>query len=147
MNTVMSRSYVMGEFLIVTRLSLVAKVKSSKVPILKLNLCTQFNLYIKLYTFFILFDLISVMLNDNPMIEGTSGEVRITDFTADVIENLLSFMYNDIVDKKNINCDLLKAANKYLMVGLKNICSEYLSGTVFQREVLEFTSLYNDCQS
>jgi hypothetical protein len=107
MNSVMSRSYVMGEFLIVTRLSLVAKVKSSKVPILKLNLCTQFNLYIKLYTFFILFDLISVMLNDNPMIEGTSGEVHITDFTADVIENLLSFMYNDIVDKKNINCDLL----------------------------------------
>ena len=78
------------------------------------------------------------MLNDNPMIEGTSGEVHITDFTADVIENLLSFMYNDIVDKKNINCDLLKAANKYLMEGLKNICSEYLSGTVFQREVLEF---------
>ena len=87
------------------------------------------------------------MLNDNPMIEGTSGEVHITDFTADVIENLLSFMYNDIVDKKNINCDLLKAANKYLMEGLKNTCSEYLSGIVFQREVLEFASLCKDCQS
>ena len=69
------------------------------------------------------------MLNDNPMIEGTTGEVHITDFKADVIENLLSFMYNDIVDKKNINCDLLKAANKYLMEGLKNVCSQYLSGT------------------
>ena len=87
------------------------------------------------------------MLNDNPMTEATSGEVHITDFTADVIENLLSFMYNDIVDKKNINCDLLKAANKYLMDGLKSICSQYLSGTVFQREVLEFASLCNDCQS
>ena len=86
------------------------------------------------------------MLNDNPMIEGTSGEVHITDFTADVIENLLSFMYNDIVDKKNINCDLLKAANKYLMEGLKNTCSEYLSGTVFQREVLESTPLGNELQ-
>ena len=105
------------------------------------------NLYIMLYTLFILFDLISVMLNDNPMIEGASGEVHITDFTEDVIENLLPFMYNDIVDKKNINCDLLKAANKYLMEGLKNICSEYLSGTVFQREILEFSSLCNDCQS
>ena len=137
MNSVMSRSYVMGEFLIVTRLSLVAKVKSSKVPKLKLSLCTQFNLHIKLYTLFILFDLISVMLNDNPMIEGTSGEVHITDFTADVIENLLSFMYNDIVDKKNINCDLLKAANKYLMEGLKNICSAHLSANLTLENALE----------
>ena len=77
------------------------------------------------------------MLNDNPMIEGTSGEVRITDFTADVIENLLFFMYNDTVDKKSINCHLLKAANKYLMDGLKNICSEYLSANLNLENALE----------
>ena len=87
------------------------------------------------------------MLNDNPMIEATSGEVEITDFTSDVIESLLFYMYNDFVDADKIDCDLLKAANKYLMEGLKNICSEYLSGTVFQREILEFSSLCNDCQS
>ena len=83
------------------------------------------------------FEFISVMLNDNPMIEGTSGEVRITDFTADVIENLLFFMYNDTVDKKSINCHLLKAANKYLMDGLKNICSEYLSANLNLENALE----------
>ena len=69
------------------------------------------------------------MLNDNPMIEGTSGEVHITDFTANVIENLLFFMYNDSVDKKNITCDLLKAANKVPSMCLPNYFSHqiYLS--------------------
>ena len=32
--------------------------------------------------------MISAMLNDNPMIEGTSGQVEIPDFTSDVIESL-----------------------------------------------------------
>ena len=77
------------------------------------------------------------MLNDNSMIEGTSGEVHITDFASDVIEHLLSFMYNDIVDKKNVNCDLLKAANKYLMEGLKSICSEHLSANLTLENALE----------
>jgi hypothetical protein len=39
------------------------------------------------------FFMISTMLNDNPMIEGTSGQVEIPDFTSDVIESLLFFMY------------------------------------------------------
>ena len=41
------------------------------------------------------------MLNDNPMIEGTSGQVEIPDFTSDVIESLLFFMYNSFVFGKN----------------------------------------------
>ena len=46
-------------------------------------------------------------------------------------------MYNDIVDKKNVNCDLLKAANKYLMEGLKIICSEHLSANLTLENALE----------
>lgn len=60
--------------------------------------------------------LILVMLNDNPMVEATSGEVEITDFTSDVIESLLFYMYNDFVADGKINCDLLKAANKVVYI-------------------------------
>ena len=74
------------------------------------------------------FFMISAMLNDNPIIEGTSGQVEIPDFTSDVIESLLFFMYNSFVDSEKINSELLKAANKYLMDGLKNISCEHLSG-------------------
>ena len=77
------------------------------------------------------------MLNDNPMIEATSGEVEITDFTSDVIESLLFYMYNDFVDADKIDCDLLKAANKYLMEGLKNICSAHLSANLTLENALE----------
>ena len=72
--------------------------------------------------------MISAMLNENPMIEVTSGKVEISDFTSDVIESLLFFMYNSFVDTEKINSELLKAANKYLMDDLKKICCEHLSG-------------------
>ena len=60
--------------------------------------------------------LILVMLNDNPMIEATSGVIEITDFTSDVIESLLFYMYNDFVDEEKINCNLLKVANKVVYI-------------------------------
>ena len=69
------------------------------------------------------------MLNDNPMVEATSGEVEITDFTSDVIESLLFYMYNDFVADGKINCDLLKAANKVVY-----ICSTRLHLTVGLRD-------------
>ena len=81
--------------------------------------------------------MISAMLNENPMIEGTSGQVEIPDFSSDTIENLLFFMYNSFVDKQKINSELLKAANKYLMDGLKNICCEYLSGNLTLKNALD----------
>ena len=64
-------------------------------------------------------------------------QVEITDFTSNVIESLLFYMYNDFVHADKIDCDLLKAANKYLMEGLKNICSAHLSANLTLENALE----------
>ena len=61
------------------------------------------------------------------MTEGISGEIKVQDTSADVMENLLFFLYHDFVDKTKISSDLLKIADKYLVQGLVDVCVEYLS--------------------
>ena len=48
------------------------------------------------------------MLNDSPMIEGTSGKIEVNDIAAETMENLLFYLYHDFVDKLKIDSDLLK---------------------------------------
>ena len=46
-------------------------------------------------------------------------------------------LYNDKLEKKRINSDLLKAANKYLVEGLVDICAQYLMANLNLENALE----------
>ena len=70
------------------------------------------------------------MLNDAAMVEEKTGQIEVIDITAEVMEDLLFFLYHDYVDKKKIDCHLLKAADKYNIRGLIRFCSEHLSNSL-----------------
>ena len=71
------------------------------------------------------------------MSEAISGEINVQYTSADVMENLLFFLYHDFVDKEKINSDLLKAADKYLVGGLVDVCVLHLSTNLTRKNALD----------
>ncbi|CAG0905770.1 unnamed protein product, partial [Cyprideis torosa] len=61
------------------------------------------------------------------MVEKQTGEVRINDISADVIEELLRFMYTGNVKNIEKNRELFAAAAKYNLEALKKICEKRLA--------------------
>ena len=51
------------------------------------------------------------------MVESKNGQVKIKDFSADVIETLLAFIYQVPVDDEKLTTDVLLAADKYNIEG------------------------------
>ena len=65
--------------------------------------------------------------NESEMIEAQSREVKINDIQADTMETFLYFLYHDQVkDAKEIDAKLLRAAHKYNVPELMEVCTEYL---------------------
>ena len=58
------------------------------------------------------------MLLNKSMEEANSGEIEITDTPAAALESLVHFLYNNSLDRNFISCDLLCAAEKYLIPDL-----------------------------
>ena len=77
------------------------------------------------------------MLKNKTLKEGTSGEIEICDTSCGVMETLLFFLYHDFVDKKKINSDLLKTADKYLVGGLVDVCVLHLSTNLTCKNALD----------
>ena len=72
-------------------------------------------------------DVLNVMFSNDEMIEAQSREVKINDIQADTMETFLYFLYHDQVqDTKMINAKLLRAAHKYNVPELMEVCTEYL---------------------
>ena len=72
-------------------------------------------------------DVFEAMFLNIETIEAISGEVEINDIQADTMETLLYFLYNEEVkETKLINAKLLCAADKYNLIGLMGVCTEYL---------------------
>ena len=72
-------------------------------------------------------DVFEAMFSNIETIEAKSGEVEINDIQADTMETLLYFLYNEEVkETKLINAKLLCAADKYNLIGLMGVCTEYL---------------------
>ena len=72
-------------------------------------------------------DVFEAMFSNIETIEAKSGEVEINDIQADTMETLLYFLYNEEVkETKLINAKLLFAADKYNLIGLMGVCTEYL---------------------
>ena len=77
------------------------------------------------------------MLKTKVLKEGSSGEIEICDTSSVVMETLLFFLYHDFVDKEKINSDLLKAADKYLVGGLVDVCVLHLSTNLTRENALD----------
>merc|ERR1739844_324708 len=74
----------------------------------------------------------------NSMTEANSGVVKIDDFDAEVIETMIDFIYNDeIQEKKKITADLLRAADKYNLADLVEVCVEHLKSSFSMDSVLD----------
>jgi len=72
-------------------------------------------------------DVFDVMFSNDEMIEAQSGGVEINDIQADTMETFLYFLYHDQVqDTKMINAKLLRAAHKYNVLELMEVCTDYL---------------------
>jgi hypothetical protein len=70
----------------------------------------------------------SVMLSKN-MLEKSTKEIHITDISYNVMKELIYYMYTDTCNNdamENYTGDLLGVACKYQIIGLENICSNYL---------------------
>ena len=63
-------------------------------------------------------DVFKNMLLNKSMEEANSGEIEITDTPAAALESLVHFLYNNSLDRSLITCDLLSAAEKYLVPDL-----------------------------
>ena len=63
-------------------------------------------------------DVFKNMLLNKSMEEANSGEIEITDTPAAALESLVHFLYNNSLDRNLITCDLLSAAEKYLVPDL-----------------------------
>ena len=77
------------------------------------------------------------MIKHNSAKEGFLPQIEDCDTPSETMKTLLYFLYNDKVEKKRINSDLLKAANKYLVEGLVDICAQYLMANLNLENALE----------
>ena len=72
------------------------------------------------------------------MIEARSGVVEIEDFKAEAVETMIYFMYNDsVMDKKMINTDLLRLAEKYNVKSLVEYCVNHLEENLSLENALD----------
>ena len=77
-------------------------------------------------------DVFAAMFKNESMPEANSGVIKIDDFEAEVIEAMINFIYiDDIYDKKKITANLLRAADKYIIVDLVEFCLEHFMSTSF----------------
>ena len=79
------------------------------------------------------------MLCNTDMVEASSGEIKIADFSADVVETLLYYLYFDQEDlmPNKITIDLLLAADKYNIPDLTDICVNHLKTNLSKDNVVE----------
>jgi len=83
-------------------------------------------------------DVFDAMFTNMNMTEGNSGEVKVDDIKADVMETMIYFMYNQkVLDAKQINEELLLAADKYNIANLVKLCCEQLKAKISLENALD----------
>ena len=65
--------------------------------------------------------------------------VEIMDVDPEVMTIMLKFLYTDKIEEKNINCQLLIAADKYNIKKLIDICLGHLVGIIDKENIFEIT--------
>ena len=83
-------------------------------------------------------DVFKTMFLNMDMSEAKSGEVKIDDFTAETIETLVYYLYNqEVKDVSLINTDLLRVAEKYNISRLLEMCSGHLQSNLSPTNALD----------
>ena len=79
------------------------------------------------------------MLFENDMVEATSGKIEISDTSATTMENLLFYIYHEVLykDEASIVFDLLMAAEKYAIFDLVKICVKVLKESLSEKNVVD----------
>merc|ERR1711862_200741 len=77
------------------------------------------------------------MLTNENTVESSTGEIKIKDFSAKTMKNLLYFIYHDTLDKGKLDSDLLLAADKYDLPNLVRICVDHLGRELREENVLD----------
>ena len=81
------------------------------------------------------------MLSNTNMVEASSGEIKIAEYSANVMESLLYFLYFDeenlMANKNKITVDLLLAADYYNIPDLVAICVNHLKSNLSEGNVVE----------
>jgi len=77
------------------------------------------------------------MLITSKMSETTSGEIKITDITADTMHNFLFFLYHGGLDPTKITGSLLMAAEKYEVLDLVSYCVKTLTENLNEENVID----------
>ena len=85
-------------------------------------------------------EVFKTMIMNKSLTEKKTGimEIEETDISSDVMEELLYYLYHDKVDDvKNINLDLLVAADKYMVSGLLDECIKYFKSNLSDQNALD----------
>ena len=79
---------------------------------------------------------------------------KIEDFNIKVYKTVLTFLYQNRIESTKIDCQLLQAANFFLVPELFKICSQYLEENLNTRNVIEIMTATheingskNECKS
>ena len=85
------------------------------------------------------------MINNSMTIEHKSGRTNISDHKMATVKEVIKFIYTGRVDKIDVENaeDLLEAADKFLLEGMKKICELYLVSKVTVANSIEMLVLGN----
>ena len=83
------------------------------------------------------------MLNNNMLLESQTGKTTIKGHKMPIVKQLVKFIYTGKVDKIDENNaeDLLRAADQFLLSGMKEICEVFLMSKVNLDNAIEMLSL------
>ena len=91
-------------------------------------------------------DVFKAMFSHEGTSESKTGEVHIEDMEPEDVEELLRFIYTDVVDQATLNApNLLAAADKYNLPKLKIFCAKALVGQLDFENAVEMLILSQLC--
>ena len=79
--------------------------------------------------------------------EAESREMTINDHMPETIKEVLKFIYTGNVDNIDVENaeDLLKAADQYLLPGMKKICEKFIISQVTLENAIEMMAMGHMC--
>ena len=90
-------------------------------------------------------EVFKTMLSNTNMVEASSGEIKIAEYSANVMESLLYFLYfaeeNLMANKNKITVDLLLAADYYNIPDLIAICVNHLKSNLLEGNFVEILTV------
>ena len=71
------------------------------------------------------------------MVEATTGEINVSQASANTMEDLLYFMYKYNIDEQKITVDLMLAADYYIVPDLVDLCVNHFTSNLTEENAVE----------